>query len=87
MRSRPTNALIANGLAMLPWPMLILSDHANSGCGDGLCGSIVGPLLLLVLLIVTIVFLYRSSHRNEAPALLRFAPIALWAVLIAQTMI
>lgn len=76
--SRPVNALIAIGLALLPFPALKLLDHLNRDCGDGLCGFFPGLLLLGVLAGVTIVFLVRSTRREETPSALRLVPVGLW---------
>ncbi len=80
MRSRAVNALIAIGLALLPFPALGLLDHLNRGCGDGLCGFLSGLLVLGGLAAATVIFLVRSTRRREAPAVLRLVPIALWAL-------
>lgn len=76
--SRPVNALIAIGLALLPFPALKLLDHLNRGCGDGLCGFFSGHLILGVLAGATIVFLVRSTRRDETPSSLRLVPVGLW---------
>lgn len=75
---RPINAIVANVVSLLPWPTLKLLDHLNRGCGDGLCGTFSGLLILMGLAIVTIVFLVRSARRSETPAVLRAAPFVLW---------
>lgn len=75
---RPVNAIIANVVSLLPLPALKLLDHLNRGCGDGLCGTFSGLLILLGLAIVAIVFLVRSARRSETPAVLRVVPFVLW---------
>lgn len=75
---RPINAIVANVVSLLPLPAMKLLDHFNRGCGDGLCGTFSGLLILLGLAIVAIVFLVRSARRNETPALLRVGPFVLW---------
>lgn len=79
MPSRSINALVAIGLSLLPLPAMKLLDQFNRGCGDGLCGFIPGLLILGALAIATIVFLVRSTRRNETPVFLRLVPLALWA--------
>jgi len=78
MSARPTNALIAIALALLPVPAMKLLDHMNRGCGDGLCGFFSGLLILGGLAIATLVFVTRSARRNETPDLLRIVPVVLW---------
>lgn len=74
------NAMVAIGLALLPFPAMRLLDHLNRGCGDGLCGFFSGLLVLGALAAATAVFLLRSARRNETPAALRIIPLALWVL-------
>lgn len=78
--ARPVNAMIAIGVALLPWPALKLLDHLNRGCGDGLCGFIPGLIILGGLAALTLVFLGRSARLHETPVPLRLVPFALWAL-------
>jgi hypothetical protein len=78
--SRPTNAILAIAVALLPAPALMLLDRTNQGCGDGSCGLISGLLILAALAAATLVFVIRSARRNETPAALRFIPLAAWAL-------
>lgn len=87
MPPRPVNAVIANVLACLPWPVMALLDRANAGCGDGLCGFFSGVLLLGGLGAVTLMFLFRSANRNETPALLRLTPFLLWAAALVPLVV
>ncbi len=80
MATRPVNAMIAIGVALLPWPALKLLDHLNRACGDGLCGFIPGLLILGGLGALTLVFLMRSARRHEMPVALRLVPFALWVL-------
>lgn len=80
MSTRPINALLAIGSALLPVPAMKLLDHLNRGCGDGLCGFIPGLLIFCVLGAATLIFISRSARRGETPAALRFVPLALWAL-------
>lgn len=80
MYTRPTNAIVAIALALLPVPAMKLLDHMNRGCGDGLCGFASGLLILGGLAIATLVFVTRSARRNETPDLLRLAPFVLWGL-------
>lgn len=63
-------------------PALMLLDHANSGCGDGLCGFFSGLLILGGLGAATLFFVIRSARRDETPAVLRVAPLLLWVVVL-----
>ncbi len=81
--ARPVNAMIAIGVALLPWPALKLLDHLSRGCGDGLCGFIPGLLILGGLGALTLVFLARSARRHETPVPLRLVPFVLWALALA----
>ena len=82
MHARPLNAMVAIGLSLLPLPVLRLLDLLNSSCGDGLCGTLSGLLILGTLAAATLVLLIRSARRNETPALLRWVPSVLWIVAI-----
>lgn len=87
MSPRPTNALIAIVLALLPVPAMKLLDHMNRGCGDGLCGFASGLLILGGLAVATLVFVTRSARRSETPDLLRLVPFALWALALVPMML
>lgn len=87
MSTRPTNAIIAIALALLPVPAMKLLDHMNRGCGDGLCGFASGLLILGGLAIATLVFVTRSARRNETPELLRLAPVVLWLLALVPMML
>ncbi|MGD9786110.1 MAG: hypothetical protein AB7E80_06455 [Hyphomicrobiaceae bacterium] len=87
MSSRPFNAMIAIGLALLPLPAMRLLDHFNRGCGDGLCGFWSGLLILGGLAGMTLVFLSRSVGQGESPAVLRLVPFALWALALVPLML
>ncbi len=80
MQVRSANALIAITLSLLPLPAMKALDQANSGCGDGMCGFFAGILILGGLAAATLVFVGRSAQRNETPALLRWVPLAMWAI-------
>ncbi|MGD9921810.1 MAG: hypothetical protein AB7V13_10230 [Pseudorhodoplanes sp.] len=82
MPLRPINAVLAIGVAALPWPALAALDHFNRGCGDGLCSFSSGLLILGALAAATLVFLRRSDRRGEAPAWLRWVPAVLWIALL-----
>lgn len=86
MLSRSINAIVAIGVALLPLPAMRLLDHLNRGCGDGLCGFLSGLLILGGLAIATVVFVVRSARRGEAPAILRWVPLALWALALVPLM-
>ncbi len=83
MQLRFINAMLAIVASLLPFPALRLLDHLNRGCGDGLCGFLSGLLILGGLAIATVVFAIRSAQREDAPPLLRVAPLALWAIALA----
>lgn len=85
MPQRPINAILAIGLALLPWPALNLLDHLNRGCGDGLCGFFPGILILGGLAVGTLVFVVRSAWRSETPAWLRLVPFVLWLLLVGAS--
>lgn len=87
MTSRPLNAIIANALACLPWPAMALLEHANAGCGDGLCGVFSGLLILGSLAIATLVFAFRSKKSSETPAHLRLTPFLLWSAALAPMLL
>ena len=87
MSPRPTNALIAIVLALLPVPAMKLLDHMNRGCGDGLCGFASGLLILGGLAVAALVFVTRSARRNETPDLLRLVPFALWVLALVPMML
>lgn len=78
MNFQAANASVAILLSLLPLPVLQLLDHLNRDCGDGLCGFFSGLLILAALGAVTLFFMNRSVRRDERPAILRLAPIALW---------
>jgi hypothetical protein len=80
MRLRSINAALAIGVAALPLPALMLLDHVNRGCGDGMCSFLSGLLILGALAVATVIFLRRSARRSETPAWLRWVPLALWAM-------
>lgn len=80
MQTRPVNALAAIGLSLLLLPAMKLLDHANRGCGDGLCGFFSGLLILGGLAAATLIFVLRSGRRHETPAALRLVPLGLWPV-------
>ena len=84
MRSQSINALIAILLAILMLPTLMLLDYLNRGCGDGLCGTFSGLLVISVMVIATLVFIRRSARRNESPAFLRLIPFVVWLMLLFQ---
>lgn len=84
MQLRPLSAMLAIGIALLPLPAMKLLDHLNRGCGDGLCGFFSGVLILGGLAIATVVFVVRSARRQEAPAILRLVPLALWAAALVS---
>ena len=79
---RPTNAIVAIIVALLPLPALWLLDYSSRGCGDGLCGFFSGILILGTLAVATLVFLVRSARRNETPHALRVVPLLLWTVVL-----
>jgi len=79
---RPINAIVAIVLSLLPVPALKLLDHLNRGCGDGLCGFFSGLLILGALAVATLVFIRRSTRRDETPAALRWAPLPLWGLAV-----
>jgi hypothetical protein len=83
MQLRPINAILAIGVALLPFPALKLLDHLNRGCGDGLCGFLSGLLILGSLAAATLVFSVRSARREEAPIVLRLLPAVLWVMALA----
>jgi len=83
MFSHARNAIIAIVLSLSPLPVLKLLDTFNRGCGDGLCGFFSGLLILGALFAATVFFMIRSGRRNEAPAVLRLVPIALWMLAFA----
>lgn len=87
MPSRPVNAIIAICLALLPLPSMKLLDYLNRGCGDGLCGFFSGLLILGGLMGATLVFITRSARRDEAPAVLRLVPFALWALAVGPMVV
>jgi hypothetical protein len=80
MLSRSFNASIAIVLSLLVVPSMKLVDHLNRGCGDGLCGFFSGLLILGGLAVATLVFVARSSRRNEAPPFMRLLPFAFWVL-------
>ena len=80
MQLRSPNVLIAIALSLLPLPAMKALDQANSGCGDGMCSFFSGLLILGGLAIATLVFVGRSAKRGETPALLRWVPLAMWAI-------
>lgn len=80
MQTRPVNAMLAIGLALLPLPAMKLLDHLNRDCGDGLCGFFSGLLILGGLAAATLVLLFRSARHRETPAVLRLIALALWAM-------
>lgn len=80
MQTRPVNAMLAIGLALLPLPAMKLLDHLNRDCGDGLCGFFSGLLVLGGLAAATLVLLFRSARRRETPTVLRLIALALWAM-------
>jgi hypothetical protein len=82
MPPRAVNAIIANAVSALPVPALKALDHANSSCGDGLCGFFPGLLIVGTLAVATLTFIGRSSRRGETPAILRLVPFALWALAV-----
>lgn len=82
MPLRPINAVLAIGVAALPWPALAALDHFNRDCGDGMCSFFSGLLILGALATATLVFLRRSARRGETPAWLRWVPAALWTALL-----
>jgi len=74
----PVNTLISIALALMPLPAMKMLDYLNRGCGDGLCGFFSGLLILGGLAVATVIFVIRSTHRNEANAALRLLPFLLW---------
>ena len=78
MSSQFPYAITAIVLALMPLPSLWAIDYANSDCGDGLCGTFSGMLVLVLLALSTLFFMVRSARRNESPAILRLVPVALW---------
>ena len=83
MHLRFINATLAFAVSLLPFPALKLLDYLNRGCGDGLCGFLSGLLILGGLAVVTVAFAIRSARREDAPPLLRVAPLALWTIALA----
>jgi hypothetical protein len=87
MFGQATNAILAIAVSLLPLPALKLLDYFNRGCGDGLCGFFSGLLVLGALATATMMFLVASSRRKEAPAILRFIPVLLWAFVFLRLFI
>jgi hypothetical protein len=82
MQTRPVNAILAIAAAALPLPLLWMVDRMSGPCGDGLCGFFSGVLVIGALVVATMVFLVRSSRRNERPGLLRVIPIVFWLAIL-----
>jgi hypothetical protein len=80
MPSSPVNAMIAIALALLPVPALMVLDHLDRDCGDGLCSFFPALFVLGTLAAATLIFVGRSARRNERPAFLRLLPFALWTL-------
>lgn len=80
MLSKSFNARIAIVLSLLVVPAMKLLDHLNRGCGDGLCGFFSGLFIIGGLAVATLIFVARSSRRNEAPPFMRLLPFAFWVL-------
>lgn len=87
MSTFPMNAIIANALAAAAWPLLMLLDRMNADCGDGLCGSFSGALLVVGLVVAVVVMLVRSARRRETPAALRFTPLLILAAILVPAVV
>ena len=80
----PRNAIWAIATSLALFVVLTAMDRAAKDCGDGLCGSIAGGIVIVALVVATLFFTLRGLMRGEAPRWWFAVPAAIWLLILPK---
>jgi len=80
----PRSALWAMATSLALFLVLLLMERASKNCGDGLCGSILGTVAIIGLVLAMLYFTFRGLARGEAPRWWFAVPVTLWLLMLPK---